>query len=362
MTHYLTHQLLLMLKQARMDAKLHDDQHTDHHVGVIDLTNTHGHYAEPPSKQVMPNSTPSVLSPDLLKQYPDCFSPLTQQQFRYTVHRSHMPHTLAALFEQLDCDEATHSFLHQCCAEYSGSYVSSHYLKNALLKPMLKMFYNHTDCNGMLGTGSMFVVSTKQCRQLLSRHLTQCNNNILLDIGAGDGNVTAQLRPLFSRVYTTEVSARMIHTLRNTHMFHCYDSTDLKHIFDDITQLNHGVSPSVIGLFNVIDRCDKPLTLLSDIYKLMSDTSVLILAAVLPLKPSVESDSGVWHTPTESIITRGRTCCMSYEDSVTALIEDVIEPIGYCVKSISRVPYISAGDTVKPFYLLQDVILVLGKH
>jgi hypothetical protein len=52
---------------------------------------------------------------------------------------------------------------------------------------------------------------------------------------------------------------------------------------------------------------------------------------------------------------------MSYEESLHHLIVNVLQPIGYDILSISRVPYISDGDTVQPFYVLDDAIIVMRK-
>lgn len=336
---------------------------------VIDLpsdsyTDTHTHTTRIPLQQSMPNTTTQAPLPlTLLNQYPDCFPLKVQKHINYTIKTQLLPFHISSRYIELSCDEPTTQFLIQCCEEYNSSYISSYYIKNAFIKPLMKTYYNHTDCNGILGTGSMFVCSTQQGKLLLDKHInnTHTNDTILLDIGAGDGNVTLQLKPLFNTVYTTEVSDRMVHKLQAIHQFNCYQTTDIHYIFKDIKQHHNNISPSVITLFNVLDRCDHPIQLLRDIYNNMSSTSILLLAVVLPLKPSVENSDGTWSAPIQSIVTRGYTCCSTYEDSLTGLIDDIILPIGYTLQSISRVPYISAGDTVKPFYVLQDALIVLQK-
>lgn len=51
----------------------------------------------------------------------------------------------------------------------------------------------------------MFVVSQPQFRKLL-RVDEDWQTDTLLDLGAGDGEVTAHIAPLFRRVYATEIS------------------------------------------------------------------------------------------------------------------------------------------------------------
>lgn len=59
-----------------------------------------------------------------------------------------------------------------------------------------------------LQRGSMFVVSLPQFRKLLRVNEDWRADN-LLDLGAGDGEVTAHIAPLFRTVYATEISPIM---------------------------------------------------------------------------------------------------------------------------------------------------------
>lgn len=61
-----------------------------------------------------------------------------------------------------------------------------------------------------LQRGSMFVVSPSQFLKLLKSE-GDWHRESLIDLGAGDGGVTDQIAPFFSKVYATEVS----NTMRN---------------------------------------------------------------------------------------------------------------------------------------------------
>lgn len=65
-------------------------------------------------------------------------------------------------------------------------------------------------CYRWLQRGSMFVISLSQFLKLLKVD-DKWHKQTLLDLGAGDGEVTAHIASLFDQVYVTEVS----HTMRN---------------------------------------------------------------------------------------------------------------------------------------------------
>ena len=128
----------------------------------------------------------------------------------------------------------------------------------------------------------------------------------------------------------------------------------------DITTLPADSKYDVIGLFNLIDRCSKPITLLNDLKdRLRDENSRLVIAVPVPLRPAVESSDG-WKTPEEYIAPPGCYCGYTWEESVKRLIVDVIDPI-YDVRVISRLPYLSEGNLKRPYYVLDDVLLVLSK-
>lgn len=63
----------------------------------------------------------------------------------------------------------------------------------------------------MLNRGSMFVFSSNQFSQLIDFETINGGAKLksLLDLGAGDGVVTAKMAPFFDHVYATEMSYTM---------------------------------------------------------------------------------------------------------------------------------------------------------
>lgn len=74
--------------------------------------------------------------------------------------------------------------------------------------------------------GQMFVLSQAQIQRLL--HRDNSVKGSLLDIGAGDGNVTKSLASLVDKVTTTEVSAPMAKSL-NAKGYNCVETSELDH-------------------------------------------------------------------------------------------------------------------------------------
>jgi 2-polyprenyl-3-methyl-5-hydroxy-6-metoxy-1,4-benzoquinol methylase len=246
-----------------------------------------------------------------------------------------------------------------------------------ITRPVLSWFLNTTDINGLFHEGEMHVVSTPQIRRMLAhnRLLEAKQFTHLLDIGAGDGNVTVQLAPLAEEVTATEISAFMIRRLqRRGFRAVCTDTLDCAAIDEAaaLTSLHsfHSSSSSrepaheaasqsaggsnsrtfdLIACMNVLDRCTHPQKLMSQLHARLDDAphSRLVMAVVLPWRPTPQQ---------ETVSIRGRT----WEDYLNSLLQ-FVETCGFQVESFSRVPYLSQGDFSQDLYVLDDALLVLSK-
>ena len=128
----------------------------------------------------------------------------------------------------------------------------------------------------------------------------------------------------------------------------------------------------VISCLNLLDRCDRPLTLLEEIKsKLRPVTGLLLLAIVFPVKQYVESGrsfichllalfcspaDNANHKPTE-VMELAPT--RIWEVQFNHFVRDVIEPAGFELVRWTRVPYLCEGDFSQSFYSLNDVVIVL---
>lgn len=197
--------------------------------------------------------------------------------------------------------------------------------------------------NGIIGRGRMFVYSTAQFKTLLDVNDSQQSQlSSLLDIGAGDGCVTERMAGLFKKVYATELSSIMQWRLSNSG----YTILDIDQWGD--------LKFDVITCLNVLDRCEKPLTLLKNIREhLNPDHGRAVITLVLPFKPYVEYNND--HHPNESIQIKNHLP----EEQINEFIVNVFQPLGFRLKKLSRLPYLCEGDMERSYYFLSDYIFVL---
>lgn len=76
-----------------------------------------------------------------------------------------------------------------------------------------------------------------------------------MDVGAGSGGPTAALAPLFDEIVTTEAAKHMAAQLRERG-FKCVETCDLL-----AAEELRGELFDVVALFNVLDRCLEPFSL-----------------------------------------------------------------------------------------------------
>ncbi|XP_042143462.1 protein-L-histidine N-pros-methyltransferase [Ixodes scapularis] len=254
-------------------------------------------------------------------------------------------------FVQCELDGDTQAFLDRS-TEKSG-WLGTQIL-HAVVRLFLGWFITKTSLNGFLGRGSMFVFSRAQFLGLLgfSEDASGPIFSSLLDIGAGDGNVTAVLAPYFRRVDVTEVSPPMRRILQRRG-YRVLDAVSLTSESNCTSSAPAGYD--VVCCLNVLDRCDAPLALLRSLRsKLATPSGKLVVAVVVPLSQYVESgQSGT--VPAETLGVSGTTL----EEQVESLCRDVMEPAGFALESWTRLPYLCEGDLEQAYYWLDDVVMVL---
>ncbi|XP_019870274.2 protein-L-histidine N-pros-methyltransferase [Aethina tumida] len=273
------------------------------------------------------------------KQQHDEFLSHFDKKIWYQCDLKRLPDDLASKFVQLHPDDETNKFLIR--SEEKSDWIFTQ-LWHSLVKFFLSWFMTHTAINGWLQRGSMFVVSQPQFLKLV-REKEGWVGDTLLDLGAGDGEVTAHLAPLFNKVYATEACA----TMRGLLQRKGYQVLDLDNWYEDRKF-------DVISCLNLIDRCDKPLEILKQIRQSLRPDGRVLLAVVLPFSAYVESGAPDFK-PQELLPINGST----FEEQVRSAVHEVFAPAGFEVESWSRVPYLCEGDLQQSYYWLDDAIFVL---
>lgn len=303
----------------------------------LTCNDVHSRSVTPPSLSFRPKG--SLARALYEKQKHDEFLEQFDKKQWYHCNLDDLPESLASKFVQLSPDQDTISFLEQ--SERKSDWILMQ-IWHSLVKLILGWFMTQTSINGWLQRGSMFVVSQSQFKKLL-RVDDDWQSRTLLDLGAGDGEVTARIAPLFEKVYATEMS----HTMRNLLQKRGYYLLEI-----DDWYINKKFD--FISCLNVIDRCDTPLELLAQIRHSLSPGGKVMLAVVLPFSAYVESGAS-GHKPRELLPVNGPF----FEEQVKSVVENVLTPADFEVISWSRVPYLCEGDLQQSYYWLDDVIFVL---
>ncbi|OCT61596.1 hypothetical protein XELAEV_18047624mg [Xenopus laevis] len=247
---------------------------------------------------------------------------------------------LRPIFIQSYLDHGTQTFLNRSI-EKSGWL--SIQLYHSFMSSVFSMFMSRTSINGLLGRGSMFVFSPEQFQRLLKIG-PEWKSHRLLDLGAGDGEVTKVMSPHFEEIYVTEMSQTMIWQLQKK-----------KYRVLNIDEWQRtGFQYDVISCLNLLDRCHQPITLLKEMRSVLEPTrGRVVLALVLPFHPYVEN-GGKWEKPAEVMEVNGTF----WEEQVNSLA-DVFHSAGFAVEAVTRLPYLCEGDMYNDYYVLDDAVFVL---
>ena len=252
---------------------------------------------------------------------------------------------LSAKFVEMSSDEETDEFI-ESCYQKSDWFVT--HLYHSVARSFLNLFMTSTSINGFLGRGSMFVFSKSQFTTLYeeAEEMRPREDSALLDLGAGDGKVTEVMAQFFKKTFVTEVSPVMRRIL----------SKKGYKLLEVESWPNFNLDFDVISCLNLLDRCDKPISILNDMVGKLKPDGRIILGLVFPLSQYVESTSD--HKASEVLTVSGTTL----EEQVISLEENVLSPAGLEIIKWTRLPYLCEGDLDLSFYWLHDVVFILRKR
>ena len=262
-----------------------------------------------------------------------------------------------------------------------------------------------TEANAIIGRGKMFVLSREHAWTLVGKRLIEegdgdktnflSENGVYLDIGSGEGEVASKLGEYFGTVVATETSPSMVKRCAESHedwtvletgtienVWEKFKEQNIREEEERTSRKSEAAKRKVrrlleeeeaketetlrrrkfdcIGMFNVLDRCDRPFTMLSHVRNLLKpNAGLFVLAVVLPFRPFVELDDGARRAPVERLDVATPTSAWEY--GVRDLYENVLKPSGFHIEAIARVPYICEGDHLAGAYVLDDCIFVLKR-
>ena len=219
----------------------------------------------------------------------------------------------------------------------------------------LTLVLSDFDANGLLGMYPVFLLSTPQASSLLEAGRPGgLRGARLLDVGAGSGDVTTRLAPLVDVIECTEASRFMARRLRRRG-FACWRGRVGEGAPGD--PLAGETRHDVIALCNVIDRASKPRSLLASVARHLQPGGLLLLATPLPYDPFYYSGASTLVPDEKLDITAER-----WEDAVVELWQNELARLGFELRALTRLPYLSGGDVQHPAYVLDDVVLVCEKR
>uniref|UniRef100_A0A914GU01 Uncharacterized protein n=1 Tax=Globodera rostochiensis TaxID=31243 RepID=A0A914GU01_GLORO len=221
-------------------------------------------------------------------------------------------------FVPLQLDDETNEFLHSSLVVSNSICLQIYY---SFVASLLSVFLTKTSINGLLDRGRMFIFSHAHVRAFLA--LPDDWSPIgrrMLDIGAGDGEVTAKFVPFFGHVWVVEASKIMEWRLaRRGFTVLPMDKWERSGPYE------------LISALNLLDRHN---------FVEFNDASV----------------SRGRSLPVSEIPTKGST----FEAQVNTLIQNVLRPSGFAVIRWTKLPYLCEGDLSRAFYTLEDAVFLLN--
>ena len=233
-----------------------------------------------------------------------------------SLRRDLLPARLAALVRPLPPDPWIAAF---------RSDPSGHPALRAAAHDLLRRFVSDFDADGWLGTHPMALLGEGSWRDLIGARRR------MLDVGAGSGDVSVHARGCVGEIVTTETSVAMARRLRAAG-FVC-------HRVDLSRQTPPGLGRfDAVALLNVLDRCDRPRSLLRRALGLLEPGGVALVSVPLPTRPHLDV-GGVTVDPDEPLGGDGET----FEEALAHLVEATLEPCGMRLSRIARAAYLSRG-------------------
>ena len=187
----------------------------------------------------------------------------------------------------------------------------------------------------------MFVFSPDQFQRLLKIN-PDWKTHRLLDLGAGDGEVTKIMSPHFEEIYATELSETMTWQLQKKKYRVLWYINEWQKI---------GFQYDLISYLNLLDHCNHSLTLLKRYQKCLGSNQ---RQGHPFFGLYVENVGGKWDKPLEILEIKEQ----NWEKQVNSL-PDVSRKAGFVIEAFTRLPQLCEGNVYNDYYVLDDAVFVL---
>ena len=262
---------------------------------------------------------------------------------RYACEPSALPAALAQCFHPAGHDEAAQQFV-------ARSLAAPHGAVKTRLYTWLRAVLSDYDAYGLLSMYPMHLWSAAQAQSLLAAAGGPAGGR-LLDVGAGNGGVTAQLSDGFDQVLVTESSP----VLRRALARRGYRVLAL-----DLGQelVPAELAADVVTCLNVLDRTAYPRSMLQHLCQALRPGGRLVVSLPLPLRPHVQR-AGHTADPEEPLPVGkdGET----FERALAQVCEALLAPCALTVRAWSRIPYLCHGDAARPLHVLDAAVLACAR-
>lgn len=216
------------------------------------------------------------------------------------------------------------------------------------------------DINARLDTYPLHLFSADQFGKLFSSAGIETPLPRVLDVGAGAGFVTKHLHPYCQTLVATETSGGMARRLRASG--YTVWQEDVSETAPSRAADGLG-SFSLVTVFNILDRCASPVSLLKAAHTLLGPApSWLLLATPLPFHGAYFGWRTFWSgRPLEPFELGGGDGADDWAAQAVKLLEEVLPAAGFEPALVSRLPYLCGGDAFVPFSELDDLVVLARK-
>ena len=265
--------------------------------------------------------------------------------------------------KQRDDLRSAHKFLQSTFTQEGEEFIRANpphttvqqFLKDFMTGP-LRM--KHVDAASLLQVNKMFVLDSTTLLKLLrvGGQNPDTPLNRILDVGAGDGHVTeTAYRSVCDELEVMEASFGCVESLKsNPNIDHVHFETGLQNICRESQDRKF----DLISMLNVLDRCDKPVSMLRDAKSILAERGKLLVALTYPHRPFVVEKDVIKAKQSEAFLDLDSQA--TFEDFVDHCADNVFASNGYHVERFTRVPYICAGSTQskEPYSCLSCAVFI----